>query len=69
MPKGSFSQIVRYTNRYQKFIQSHIGGITGLVLDGVYGLFIELDLTLSGFLLLMMRISSSGGDVVLENDM
>ena len=69
MSMGILSQTVRYTNPYQKGIQSHIFGITVLGMDVVYDLFIELYLPFSGFLSLMMRISSSGGDVVLENDM
>ena len=65
---GRFGQTVKYPNLNQNGIQPHIGGITGLVKDGVCAILIDSDSPLSGVLLWVMKISSSGGYVLLSHD-
>ena len=66
---GRFGQIVRYTNPRIKIIHPHISGSTGLVNDGVSSVLLELDLPFVGVLLWVMRLSSSGGYVVLVHNL
>ena len=64
---GRFIQKCRYTNPYQKFIQTHIDWSTSLVKDGVCYLIIDLYAPFRGVMLWVMSISIHGGDVVLPD--